>query len=38
MTCAPDAFNAPAYPFDAGLVVIEPGQSFEASWTISAID
>lgn len=38
MTCAPDAFNAPAYPFDTGLVVIEPGQSFEAGWAISAID
>jgi aldose 1-epimerase len=37
MTCAPDAFNAPAYPFDTGLVVIEPGQSFEAGWTIGAI-
>jgi aldose 1-epimerase len=38
MTCAPDAFNAPAYPFDTGLVVIEPGQSFDAGWTIRAID
>lgn len=32
MTCAPDAFNS-----GAGLVVIEPGASHEASWTIRAI-
>lgn len=37
MTCAPDAFNAAAYPFDSGLVVIEPGQTFEAAWTIAPI-
>lgn len=37
MTCAPDAFNAERYPYDAGLIVIEPGASSEASWRISAI-
>jgi aldose 1-epimerase len=37
MTCAPDAFNASSYDFDAGLLVIEPGASTEASWRISAI-
>jgi len=34
MTCAPDAFNAGA---DAGLVVLEPGASHAASWTIAAV-
>ncbi len=37
MTCAPDAFNASRYPFDAGLLVIGPGQSVEAGWRIAAI-
>jgi aldose 1-epimerase len=37
MTCAPDAFNAPKYPFDAGLIVIEPGAEVAASWRITAI-
>lgn len=37
MTCAPDAFNAGAYPFDTGLIVIEPGQSATAQWQIAAI-
>ena len=37
MTCAPDAFNAANYAFDAGLIVIEPGASTEASWRIAAI-
>lgn len=37
MTCAPDAFNADSYSYDAGLIVIEPGESAEASWRISAI-
>ena len=37
MTCAPDAFNADAYPYDAGLRVIEPGASVSASWRIAAI-
>ena len=37
MTCAPDAFNAAHHPFDAGLIVIEPGQSTTASWTIAAL-
>jgi len=34
MTCAPDAFNAGA---DAGLVVLDPGASHAASWTIAAV-
>lgn len=37
MTCAPDAFNADSYDYDAGLIVIEPGASAEASWRIAAI-
>ncbi|WP_137845866.1 aldose 1-epimerase family protein [Microbacterium sp. 2FI] len=37
MTCAPDAFNADAYPYDAGLIVIEPEASATASWRIAAI-
>jgi aldose 1-epimerase len=37
MTCAPDAFNADAYDYDAGLIVIEPGGSADASWRITAI-
>ncbi|WP_246160051.1 aldose 1-epimerase family protein [Microbacterium rhizomatis] len=37
MTCAPDAFNADAYPFDTGLIVLGPDESSEASWRISAI-
>ncbi|GAA1960546.1 aldose 1-epimerase family protein [Microbacterium deminutum] len=37
MTCAPDAFNADTYAFDAGLIVLEPGATTEASWRISAI-
>ncbi|MGZ0712798.1 aldose 1-epimerase family protein (plasmid) [Coraliomargarita sp. W4R53] len=37
MTCAPDAFNAVNYDYDAGLVSIEPGESTSASWMISAI-
>ena len=37
MTCAPDAFNADAYDYDAGLIVLEPGASTEASWRISAV-
>ncbi|MBB2975912.1 aldose 1-epimerase [Microbacterium endophyticum] len=36
MTCAPDAFNAASYNYDAGLVVVRPGESHEASWLISA--
>jgi len=36
MTCAPDAFNADRYPFDTGLLVIEPGATVEAAWRISA--
>ncbi|ROS74748.1 aldose 1-epimerase [Curtobacterium sp. PhB130] len=34
MTCAPDAFNAGA---ERGLVVLDPGASFPASWTIQAV-
>ncbi|WJL96552.1 aldose 1-epimerase family protein [Microbacterium sp. ET2] len=37
MTCAPDAFNAGRYDFDAGLIELAPGASSEASWRISAI-
>lgn len=37
MTCAPDAFNAPRYAYDAGLIVIEPEASATASWRIAAI-
>ena len=37
MTCAPDAFNADRYDYDAGLIVLEPGASASASWRISAI-
>jgi aldose 1-epimerase len=37
MTCAPDAFNAANYAYDAGLIVLEPGASAEASWRIAAI-
>jgi aldose 1-epimerase len=38
MTCAPDAFNAGAYPYDSGLQLIEPGASTSASWRIFAIE
>jgi aldose 1-epimerase len=37
MTCAPDAFNAPSYDYDAGLIVVEPGAESSASWRISAL-
>jgi len=37
MTCAPDAFNAGRYTYDAGLIVIEPGESATAGWRIAAI-
>ena len=37
MTCAPDAFNATSYDYDAGLLVLEPGAEFSASWRIAAI-
>jgi aldose 1-epimerase len=37
MTCAPDAFNAQAYDYDTGLIVLEPGKSVIASWRIAAI-
>ncbi|WP_438354249.1 aldose 1-epimerase family protein [Microbacterium sp. CJ88] len=38
MTCAPDAFNDDAYPFDTGLIVIAPGESATARWLIQAIE
>jgi aldose 1-epimerase len=37
MTCAPDAFNAASYPYDTGLIVIEPGADTTAAWRIEAI-
>lgn len=37
MTCAPDAFNAATYDYDAGLIVIEPGADSSASWSIYAL-
>jgi len=37
MTCAPDAFNADAYAYDAGLIVLQPGAEATASWRIAAI-
>ena len=37
MTCAPDAFNADAYPFDTGLIVLQPAESSTAAWRITAI-
>ncbi|QEV99078.1 aldose 1-epimerase family protein [Microbacterium caowuchunii] len=37
MTCAPDAFNAARYPFDTGLLTVEPGATVEASWRIAAL-
>ncbi|WP_307807004.1 aldose 1-epimerase family protein [Naasia sp. SYSU D00057] len=32
MTCAPDAFNT-----GTGLIVLEPGESFSGSWTLTAV-
>jgi aldose 1-epimerase len=37
MTCAPDAFNADAYPYDAGLLTLDAGAESTASWRIAAI-
>lgn len=37
MTCAPDAFNADRYDYDAGLIALEPGAATEASWRIGAL-
>lgn len=37
MTSAPDAFNAARYDDDLGLVVLQPGETTEASWTIGAL-
>ncbi|MHA3684820.1 aldose epimerase family protein [Leucobacter sp. HY1908] len=36
-TCAPDAFNAGAYPFDTGLVTLAPGALHEVTWRIAAL-
>jgi aldose 1-epimerase len=32
MTCAPDAFNS-----GSGLLVLEAGESFTGSWTLTAV-
>jgi len=37
MTCAPDAFNDDAYPYDTGLVLLAPGAELAASWRIAAL-
>ncbi|MFH8248746.1 aldose 1-epimerase family protein [Microbacterium sp. B2969] len=37
MTCAPDAFNAANYPYDTGLIVLEPDAESTASWRIAAL-
>ncbi|MEQ6899165.1 aldose 1-epimerase family protein [Microbacterium sp. KR10-403] len=37
MTCAPDAFNAARYPYDAGMITLQPGESTTAHWRIGAI-
>ncbi len=37
MTCAPDAFNADRYPYDTGMITLEPGASATARWRIGAI-
>jgi aldose 1-epimerase len=37
MTCAPDAYNAATYDYDAGLIVLEPGAESAASWRIFAV-
>ncbi|WP_336630757.1 MULTISPECIES: aldose 1-epimerase family protein [unclassified Microbacterium] len=37
MTCAPDAFNADRYDYDAGLIVLPAGDGVEVSWRISAL-
>lgn len=37
MTCAPDAFNDADYPFDTGLIALDPGAESSASWRIAAI-
>lgn len=37
MTCAPDAFNADRYDFDAGLIVLQPGERATASWRIAGV-
>ena len=37
MTCAPDAFNAERYDYDAGLIVLAPGADTSASWRISGL-
>ena len=37
MTCAPDAFNSGVYPFNTGLVTLEPGARHDVGWRISAL-
>ncbi|WJL97045.1 aldose 1-epimerase family protein [Microbacterium sp. ET2] len=37
MTCAPDALNDDLYPYDTGLIRLEPGATHTASWRIAAI-
>lgn len=37
MTCAPDALNDERYAFDTGLVVLEPGGTHAASWSIAPV-
>jgi aldose 1-epimerase len=37
MTCAPDAFNAARYPYDTGMITLQPGESATAHWRIGAI-
>jgi len=37
MSCAPDAFNAGSGSPDAGLVVLGPGETHHAWWTLGAV-
>lgn len=37
MTCAPDAFNSGVYPFDTGLVTLEPSAQHDVRWRISVL-
>lgn len=38
MTCAPDAFNAERYAYDAGRIALSPGETHAGvEWTISAL-
>ncbi|MBP1326281.1 aldose 1-epimerase [Leucobacter exalbidus] len=38
MTCAPDAFNDGAYPFDTGLLTLDAGQSHTTLWRLTALE